>query len=299
MEMKRSKTWALGLVGAAAIIVGCLLPWLDTGGVNVGGQPVAGDPAGLDTTYGMAVLVAGIAAAVASLLLLLIPRATRLWAVIVLLAGGVAVAAGVLTLTSPRETYTDYVVSQVSVPQNEMELTLEALYESGGLQEEFGPGVYVVVAGGGLALLTGLVGLIRGRRPRRTTPIVVAEAPDSVVVDGPVAVRPEETPEADTLGQIPPAEEASPEAPAPEIRDAAGTGQAYESAETPSRSEDVKPESSEEPTELESPADPPQSSSEEPAEAETPETAEEPIASTPDEPGAKPGQEPTDVQDWR
>lgn len=206
---RRSIAWLFILLGGAAVIAGAFLPWLDTGGVTVGTETVTGKPAGLDLTYGTAALVAGAAIAVFGLLMLVWPGPTRLWGAGALLGGGVAVAMGVLTLTGIRDVYISFVGSELGRASAEIENSLGALFDNGGISERVALGVYVVIAGGAVALLAGLVALLRGRPAGAIPTPDVAElaGPEATttppeMADEDVAVPSEETP--------PPAEPAVP-----------------------------------------------------------------------------------------
>ena len=66
-------------MGGYLVIAGCLLPWLDTGGVNVGNEIVSGTPAGIETAAGPIALVSGIVVLVAATLILLVRRLSNVW----------------------------------------------------------------------------------------------------------------------------------------------------------------------------------------------------------------------------
>jgi hypothetical protein len=81
-----------------------------------------------------------------------------------LLAGGVAIAMGVLTLTSIRDVYIDFVGAEIGQATPEVDNSLRALFDNGGLTENVDVGTYVAIAGGAVALIGGLAAMLVRRR---------------------------------------------------------------------------------------------------------------------------------------
>jgi hypothetical protein len=231
MSRKPSKMWILGLLGAGMVIAGCILPWLDTGGITVGEQSVVGDPVGLDLVYvpfaiGWIALGAGIAAAVFALLILVIPRWTRVWGAGLLLSGALAIALGVTVLLMPRDLYIQFAGFEIpGQTADELSGSLNALFDNGGIKEDPGVGVFVTLAGGGLVIIAGLIATLRRRKaPRSELPVQgsmgepgrVPEPPAARDVDEPRSGPPETDPAVDTASaERDPAVEPPPPPPKP------------------------------------------------------------------------------------
>lgn len=160
------------------MLAGCLLPWLDTGGVNVGKQIVSGTPAGIETT-GVIALVPGIVVLLAATLMLLAPRVSNVWALLVLLAGTVGVIVAIATLADSRDAYIHFVASELGRDVSEVENSLNALFDNDGIRAGLGAGVYVSLAGGGLSIIGGATGLVARRRHRAHVPTGSADHVES------------------------------------------------------------------------------------------------------------------------
>ena len=85
-------------------------------------------------------------------------------ALLVLLAGAVGAVAAILTLADPREAYLNFVASELGRNVSEIENSLNALFDIGGIRAALGVGVYVSLAGSGLSILAGAAELIARRR---------------------------------------------------------------------------------------------------------------------------------------
>lgn len=174
--MRSLRPQRLSLPGVAAalggylVLAGCLLPWLDTGGVNVGSEVVSGTPAGMETAAGPVALVSGIVVLIAATLMFLVRRVSNVWALLVLLAGAVGAVAAILTLADPRDAYLNFVASELGRNVSEIENSLNALFDIGGIRAALGFGVYVSLAGGGLSILAGTAELVARRRRRARVP---------------------------------------------------------------------------------------------------------------------------------
>jgi hypothetical protein len=162
-------------MGGYLVIAGCFLPWLDTGGVNVGKEIVSGTPAGIEAAAGLIALVSGIVVLVAATLILLVRRVSNVWAVLVLLAGAVGAVAAILTLVDPRDAYINFAASELGRDVREIENSLNALFDIGGIRASLGMGLYVSLAGGGLSILAGATELVARRRRGRRFPMRAAD----------------------------------------------------------------------------------------------------------------------------
>jgi hypothetical protein len=160
--------------GGLLLAGGTLLPWLDTGGVNVGTQVVTGTPTGLETSRGVIVLSAGIVAVVAAMVLMSISRVSRIMALVVVATGATGLVGVSMILTNPREAYIDFAADELGVAASDIEHSLESLFEIGGIQDDPAAGIYVSLAGGGVAILSGAIGALILRR-RRIQPPPTAE----------------------------------------------------------------------------------------------------------------------------
>lgn len=157
------------------VLAGCLLPWLDTGGVNVGNEVVSGTPSGIETAAGFIALVSGIVIFLAATLILLTPRISNVWVLPLLLAGAVAAVAAILTLADPRDAYLNFVASELGRDVSEIDNSLNALFDIGGIRAALGVGVYVSLAGSGLSIMAGAAELVARRRRRRQLPMRAAD----------------------------------------------------------------------------------------------------------------------------
>jgi hypothetical protein len=159
----------LALLGGAAIIMGTLLTWIDVGeGVSVGTQSVTGTPKGTEFVLGQVALGGGIAAVVLALLLLVAPRARRVWGAILLVSAATAIAPSVVTYAQPQKQYVDYAVTQATPKgssTSEIEASLNNLFEVNNLEVEPGLGAYLAFGGGVAVALAGLFALFRRKRP--------------------------------------------------------------------------------------------------------------------------------------
>lgn len=180
-------------LGGYLVLAGCLLPWLDTGGVNVGKEIVSGTPAGTETAAGLIVLMSGIVVLVAATLILLVRRVSNVWAVLVLLAGAVGAVAAILTLVDPRDAYINFAASELGRDVREIENSLNALFDIGGIRASLGMGVYVSLAGGWLSILAGATELVARRRRRGRFPLRPADenSPPTDILDESKGVEPE------------------------------------------------------------------------------------------------------------
>jgi hypothetical protein len=150
-------------VAGIAMVAGCLLPWLDTGGVNIGTRVVAGAPSGIQTTVGIVAFVGGIVVLVAATLVLLLPRVSKLWALAVLLAGAAGMIAAAAMFADPSGAYVRFAANESGRDLREVSNSLKALFNVGGLRSGLGVGVYVTAAGSGLAIVGAAALAVRRR----------------------------------------------------------------------------------------------------------------------------------------
>ena len=178
--MRSTGVGLFSALGGLLLAGGTLLPWLDTGGVNIGTQVVSGTPTGLETSTGLIVLSAGIVAVIAAIVLMATSRVSRIMALIVLAAGATGLVGTSMILTNPRDAYIDFAADELGVASSDIEHSLESLFEIGGIQDDPAVGIYISVAGGGVALLSGAIGalILRRRRDQQPAPPREDLAPD-------------------------------------------------------------------------------------------------------------------------
>jgi len=186
VRRKGKRSTGLGLfsaLGGLLLVGGTLLPWLDTGGVNVGAEVVSGTPNGVETSTGMIVLSAGIVSVLASIVLMSTSRISRVVALIVLAAGVTGLVGPSMILMSPRDAYVDFAADELGVGSSDIENSLNSLFDIGGIQDDPAVGIYVSLAGGGVTFLSGAIGFLILRK-RRIQPMTPADESDSEPEDG-------------------------------------------------------------------------------------------------------------------
>jgi hypothetical protein len=158
-------------LGGILLAGGALLPWIDTGGVNIGTQVISGAPKGWETRTGVVVLAAGVVAILGAIVLVSTTRASRVVAGILLVAGATGLVGALMILTSPRDAFIDFAAHELGVGSGDIEHSLNALFDIGGIKDDLGDGIYVSLAGGGLTFLSGAIGalVLRTRRIGPTT----------------------------------------------------------------------------------------------------------------------------------
>jgi Tryptophan-associated transmembrane protein (Trp_oprn_chp) len=169
---------ALGsALGGLLLVGGALLPWIDTGGVNIGTQVISATVTGLETSTGYVVLAAGIVAVLGAIVLISTRRASRVVAVALIVAGAAGLAGALMILTSPRDAYIDFAADELGVGSSEVTNSLTSLFDIGGINDDPGEGIYVSLAGGALTFLSGAIGALVLRR-RRVQPAASADEGD-------------------------------------------------------------------------------------------------------------------------
>ena len=169
---------ALGsALGGLLLVGGALLPWIDTGGVNIGTQVISGTVTGLETSTGYVVLAAGIVAVLGAIVLISTRRASRVVAVALIVAGAAGLAGASMILTSPRDAYINFAADELGVGSSEIENSLTSLFDIGGIKDDPREGIYVSLAGGALTFLSGAIGALVFRR-RRAQPATSADEGD-------------------------------------------------------------------------------------------------------------------------
>ena len=211
-----------------------MLPWLDTGGVNIGPDVVTGTPAGMEVSGGLITLVSGIVVLLVATLIMMVPKASGALAVGVVLAGMTGAGGTVPSLADPRESYIRFVADDLGRDADEVRNSLEALFDIGGIRDTFGEGLYLSLGGAGLSIIGGVTGGVSSRRRRVrargqvTSRDEVRRPPTSTVLPAPAdrdrQMAPEEEPAARRTSpdeaQPPPMPESIPKKKAPPPSDA-------------------------------------------------------------------------------
>jgi hypothetical protein len=155
----RTWVWVVAGLGAAAMIIGAFLPWLDTGGLNMGGgKLLLSTVVGVDISAGIISLVFGIVAAGLVLLALVLRRAARPFGILLLLGGVGAVAAATYVLIAAQDVYIGFVAGELDVESSSLN-DLPKLFDSGLLSSAGKVGLFLTLGGGGLLLISGIAAI--------------------------------------------------------------------------------------------------------------------------------------------
>jgi hypothetical protein len=172
----------LAIVGGALMAIGSFLAWAEVSG---GGTSVTAK--GVDGSDGYITLVAG---AVALLLGIAMTRqARRMLAVLVILAGIVGGGIGLYDALTAKDSVLDAAAEELAptfgASAEEVRAALDQAIDAGQLSVSISIGLYVVIAGGVVALIGGIMG-IRGSagEPAAAPGTVSSAAPAAVVTEG-------------------------------------------------------------------------------------------------------------------
>jgi hypothetical protein len=181
----------LAMVGGVLLAVGSFLAWAEVSG---GGTSVTAK--GIDGSDGYITLAAG---AVALLVGIAMTRqARRMLAVLVILAGIVGGGIGLYDALTAKDSVLDAAAEELAptfgASAEEVRVALDQAIDAGQLSVSISIGLYVVIAGGVVALIGGIVGL-RGSaaEPAATTGTFVSAPRPAVVTEGGI-VPPAPTP---------------------------------------------------------------------------------------------------------
>lgn len=174
-EMKETKTarfpvgGLISLIAGAAILIGSFLAWIElsTPVVAFQGGRVTGPKTGLDSVFGI-VSIAAAALVIVGALLWIARRSRRVLGVLVLFAGTAATATGLYFLLTLESRFIAAAVDEAASPDlsaAKIEDLLSQLLAAGTLDVRPGIGLFVVLAGSGLAVVVGIAGLMRRRLP--------------------------------------------------------------------------------------------------------------------------------------
>jgi hypothetical protein len=171
----RAAAWGaiLGLVGGTLIVGGALLPWAQSDGVSVGTVVIPSDARGLEVSFGLVAMAAGILAAILALVTLLSPRrAARILGAALILVALLAGAVVVIHALDLGQTYVDFAITTAGgagLPVEGVEPSINQLMEIGSLTVDPGLGLWAAGAGVVLVFVGGLLVLTGSPRPTKKT----------------------------------------------------------------------------------------------------------------------------------
>ena len=181
----------LAIVGGALLAVGSFLAWAEVsgGGTSVTAKGVDGSDGYITLAAGAVALLVGIA---------MTRQARRMLAVLVILAGIVGGGIGLYDALTAKDSVLDAAAEELAptfgASAEQVRLALDQAIDAGQLSVSISIGLYVVIAGGVVALIGGIVGL-RGSAAEAaaTTGTFASAPPPSVVTEGGI-VPPAPTP---------------------------------------------------------------------------------------------------------
>jgi hypothetical protein len=181
----------LAMVGGVLLAVGSFLAWAEVSG---GGTSVTAK--GIDGSDGYITLAAG---AVALLVGIAMTRqARRMLAVLVILAGIVGGGIGLYDALTAKDSVLDAAAEELAptfgASAEEVRVALDQAIDAGQLSVSISIGLYVVIAGGVVALIGGIVGLRGSAAEPAATTGTFASAPRPAVVTEGGTVPPAPTP---------------------------------------------------------------------------------------------------------
>lgn len=146
----------LAIVGGALVAVGSFLAWAEVsgGGTSVSAKGVDGSDGYITLAAGIVALLVGIA---------MTRQAKRAFAVLVILAGlvggGVALYDAVTAKDSVLDTAAEDLAPSFGASAEQVRAALDEAIDAGQLSVTISIGLYVVIAGGVIALVGGILGL--------------------------------------------------------------------------------------------------------------------------------------------
>lgn len=160
----------MALLAGAGVVVGSLLQWVKgpSSVVAFQGGTVEGSPEGLKTVYGVVALVGGILVVLSTFTWLIRRHGSRVISFVVLIGGAASATVAGLYLATLESRYIDFAVNQAAspkLPAAKIRDLLSRAFKADIYKIDPGVGLYVVLAAGVIAVLIGLVTLVRGPRP--------------------------------------------------------------------------------------------------------------------------------------
>ena len=176
----------LAMVGGVLLAVGSFLAWAEVsgGGTSVTAKGVDGSDGYITLAAGAVALLVGIA---------MTRQARRMLAVLVILAGIVGGGIGLYDALTAKDSVLDAAAEELAptfgASAEEVRAALDQAIDAGQLSVSISIGLYVVIAGGVVALIGGILGL-RGSTAEPAAAGTVASAPPPAVVTEGGTVRP-------------------------------------------------------------------------------------------------------------
>jgi hypothetical protein len=145
----------LTIVGGAIAVIGSFLTWFSLSGL------LEGSAKGIDASDGWITFTAGLIAAAAGLAALA-RGGRRALGVLAILGGLAAGGVGVLDATTIRDQLADEISEQTGASADDVRVQIDQAVDAGQLEVTIGIGLYLVIAGGAVALVGGLMQVARG-----------------------------------------------------------------------------------------------------------------------------------------
>jgi uncharacterized membrane protein (TIGR02234 family) len=146
----------LAIAGGALLIVGSFLPWAEVSG---GGQSVSAK--GVDGSDGYVTIATGLVALVAGIMLLRQPK--RVLAILVLVAGLLGGGLGLYDALTAKDNVLDAAAEELAPTlggsAEQVRVLLDEAIDAGQLSISMSFGIFVVIAGGALALVGGFLSM--------------------------------------------------------------------------------------------------------------------------------------------
>jgi hypothetical protein len=169
----------LAMVGGVLLAVGSFLAWAEVsgGGTSVTAKGVDGSDGYITLAAGAVALLVGIA---------MTRQARRMLAVLVILAGIVGGGIGLYDALTAKDSVLDAAAEELAptfgASAEEVRAALDQAIDAGQLSVSISIGLYVVIAGGVVALIGGILGLRGSAAEPAAAPGTVASAPPPAVV---------------------------------------------------------------------------------------------------------------------
>jgi hypothetical protein len=181
----------LAIVGGALLAIGSFLAWAEVAG---GGTSVT--ERGIEGSHGAVTLAAGAAALLVGISMT--RRAERMLAALVIVAGIVGCGIGLYNAFTTKDAVLDTAAEKLArdlgTSAEQARTALDTLIEAGEFSVSIGIGLYVVIAGGFVALVGGILSLGGSRAGSMATPGTIASVPPPAVVAEDESVPPAPTP---------------------------------------------------------------------------------------------------------
>ena len=169
----------LAMVGGVLLAVGSFLAWAEVsgGGTSVTAKGVDGSDGYITLAAGAVALLVGIA---------MTRQARRMLAVLVILAGIVGGGIGLYDALTAKDSVLDAAAEELAptfgASAEEVRAALDQAIDAGQLSVSISIGLYVVIAGGVVALIGGILGLRGSTAEPAAAPGTIASAPPPAVV---------------------------------------------------------------------------------------------------------------------